>query len=88
MKPINPNALFEVVSCPSGSISFEQLRSLAVSVPSLVVGVKMGQSNRFIIDAARAEMVIAGRVGGGDYVREMFIPADTHDALRKLLGVV
>ena len=81
------NVLTEILSNPSGSVSLAQLPHLAKAHPSLVLGVKMGISARFTIDAARAEMIIGNRVAGGDYVREVFIPADNFHSLRKNLGM-
>jgi hypothetical protein len=88
MKDFNPNVLNDILRNPCGSVTIEQLPSLARSHPGLVLGVKMGMSNRFTIDAGRAEMVISGRVAGGDYVREVFIPSETYGQLKKILGIV
>lgn len=88
MKDFNPNALNEVLSNPAGSVTLAQLPSLAKSHPGLVLGVKMGEGARFTVDAGRAEMVISNRVYAGDYVREVFIPADTFQELKKIMGIV
>jgi len=83
----NPNVLNDILKCESGSVSFEQLHSLALYFPTLRVGVKMGVSPRFAVDADRVGMLVANRIATGDYVREMFIPADTYSTLRKALGI-
>jgi hypothetical protein len=88
MSNFNPNVLNDILSNPSGSVTLAQLPSLAKSHPGLVLGVKMGEGARFTIDAGRAEMVIAGRLATGDYVREVFIPADNYRELKKILGIV
>lgn len=85
---LNPNVLTDILRCPSGSVSFADLHSLATLYPDLPIGVKMGMSPRFMVNAARVEMLVANRVNSGDYVREMFIPADSFDALRKVFQIV
>lgn len=85
----NANVLNDILQSPTGSVTSAQLPSLAYSHGGLVLGVKMGAGARFLVNAQNAQAVIAQREAAGDYVREVFIPADTYRELRKiLLGIV
>lgn len=73
----------------NGSLIRADVAELAKHFPNLQVCVKMGASPRFVCGAVEVKKAIAELIAENplDYVREVFIPFETYDALCAIFGV-
>ncbi len=72
-----------------GMVYESQMARIVASYPDMTLCAKMGASMRFTAPASQIQAQIAQRIAAcpeHEYVRELFITAQSYDALRALLG--